>query len=139
MQAHITVITLAVADLQRALNFYEKGLGLPTNGIIGAELEHGSVAFIDLQGGLKLALWPQTSLAHDTGLAVTPICQTSMSIGHNVESPKQVDQLMAQALAAGATLIKPAQDTFWGGYGGYFADPDQHLWEVVWNPHLQAL
>ncbi len=134
MQPCVTVITLGVDDLERALRFYRDGLGLPTEGIVGQEFAHGAVAFFELHAGLKLALWPRHSLAHDTGLALGPPSATELSLGHNVASRAQVDAVMAQALQAGATLVKPAQDTFWGGYAGYFQDPDQHLWEVVWNP-----
>ncbi|KAF0812670.1 hypothetical protein IGB42_02962 [Andreprevotia sp. IGB-42] len=134
MKPAITVITLAVADLERALHFYRDGLGFATDGIVGTEFEHGAVVFIDLQPGLKLALWPRSSLAHDTGLPVGVPSPTGLSLGHNVDSRAAVDDVMAQAQAASATLIKPAHDTFWGGYSGYFQDPDQHVWEVVWNP-----
>jgi catechol 2,3-dioxygenase-like lactoylglutathione lyase family enzyme len=136
MKPRLTVLTLAVDDLDRALHFYRDGLGFATPGIFGTEFEHGAVVFIDLQPGLKLALWPRRSLAHDTGLPLQPPSATELSLGHNVRSRDEVDAVMAQAAAAGAVLVKPAQDTFWGGYGGYFQDPDGHLWEVVWNPHL---
>jgi catechol 2,3-dioxygenase-like lactoylglutathione lyase family enzyme len=136
MKPRLTVLTLAVDDLDRALCFYRDGLGFATPGIFGTEFEHGAVVFIDLQPGLKLALWPRRSLAHDTGLPLQPPSATELSLGHNVRSRDEVDAVMAQAAAAGAVLVKPAQDTFWGGYGGYFQDPDGHLWEVVWNPHL---
>jgi uncharacterized protein len=136
MKPRLTVLTLAVDDLDRALRFYRDGLGFATPGIFGTEFEHGAVVFIDLQPGLKLALWPRRSLAHDTGLPLQPPSATELSLGHNVRSRDEVDAVMAQAAAAGAVLVKPAQDTFWGGYGGYFQDPDGHLWEVVWNPHL---
>ena len=136
MKPRITVITLCVDDLERAVSFYRDGLGFATPGIFGTEFEHGAVAFIDLQPGLKLALWPRRSLAHDTGLPLQPPSATELSLGHNVRSREEVDAVMAQAAAAGAVVVKPAQDTFWGGYGGYFQDPDGHLWEVVWNPHL---
>lgn len=139
MQPRLSVITLAVDDLPRALHFYRDGLGLPSAGIVGREFEHGAVAFVDLQPGLKLALWPRTSLAHDSGLAVSAPAITGFSLGHNVATRDQVDAVMAQARAAGARIVKTAQETFWGGYAGYFADPDQHLWEVVWNPHLNLL
>lgn len=136
MKPRITVITLGVSDLERSLRFYRDGLGLETGGIVGAEFEHGAVAFFDLQPGLKLAIWPLTSLAHDTGLAPgDPSCPTS-SLGCNVASRSEVDQVMRQAADAGAVVVKPPQDTFWGGYAGYFQDPDGHLWEVVWNPGL---
>nr|WP_255581748.1 VOC family protein [Cupriavidus sp. AU9028] len=129
-------MTLAVQDLERAVAFYRDGLGLPTDGIVGKEFEHGAVAFFDLQPQLKLALWAQRDIAHDTGLPQTPPCPTGFTIGHNVRGKEEVDQVMAQARDAGATLLKPAQDTFWGGYAGYFRDPDGHVWEVVWNPAL---
>jgi len=139
MNPRITVITLGVDKLERSLRFYRDGLGFKTDGIIGTEFDHGAVVFIDLQGGLKLALWPRASLAHDSGLALHPPSATELSLGHNVASRIQVDAVMEQARDAGAVIVKPAQDTFWGGYAGYFQDPDQHLWEVVWNPqwHLE--
>jgi len=136
MQARITVITLAVDDLERALRFYRDGLGLPTQGIVGQEFEHGAVAFFDLQAGLKLALWPRASLAHDAGLPPGRPNPADTSLGHNVGSKEEVDAVMAQAERAGARIVKPASGTFWSGYAGYFADPDGHLWEVVWNPQL---
>nr|WP_272917426.1 VOC family protein [Alteraurantiacibacter buctensis] len=127
---------MAVADLDRALAFYRDGLGLPTEGIVGREFDHGAVAFFDLHGGLKLALWAQADLAHDSGLPVTPPSPTDFSLGHNLASRAEVDALMAQAAAAGAQVVKPAQDTFYGGYAGYFTDPDGHLWEAVFNPAI---
>src|SRR3546814_9939021 len=81
-----------------------------------------------------LALWPRKSLGHDAGLAVSAASATEMSLGHNVGSKDEVDAAMAQAAAAGARIVKTAHDTFWGGYAGYFQDPDGPLWEVVWNP-----
>lgn len=134
MKPRITVLTLGVADLERSLAFYRDGLGLPTEGIVGREFEHGAVAFFELSGGLKLAIWAQTDLAHDTGLPLTPPSPTAFSIGHNVARREEVDEVMAQARAAGAEILKPAQETFWGGYAGYFRDLDGHLWEVAWNP-----
>lgn len=136
MKARITVITLGVDDLERSLRFYRDGLGLKTDGIVGREIEHGAVAFFDLQSGLKLAIWPRASIAHDSGLPVAAPSATDMTLGHNVASRDDVDATMAQAAAAGAAVIKPAHDTAWGGYAGYFQDPDGHLWEVVWNPDL---
>ena len=136
MQPHITVITLGVDDLERAVAFYRDGLGLKTDGIVGTEFEHGAVAFFELQAGLRLALWPRASLAHDAGLRVGMPSATDLSLGHNVASRAEVDAVMEQAVRAGARIVKPAQETFWGGYAGYFHDPDQHLWEVVWNPQL---
>lgn len=134
MRARISVLTLGVDDLQRAVTFYRDGLGLATEGIVGTEFEHGAVAFFDLQGGLRLALWPRESLAHDSGLPRSAPSPTGFSIGHNVGSESEVDAVMEQAARAGAKIVKPAQRTFWGGYAGYFLDPDGHLWEVVFNP-----
>lgn len=134
MKPRITLLTLGVDDLERSLRFYRDGLGLKTEGIVGAQFEHGAVAFFDLQSGLKLALWPRKSIAHDTGLPVSAPSATEFTIGHNVASRDEVDSVMQQARAAGATIVKPAHDTFWGGYAGYFQDPDGHLWEVAWNP-----
>lgn len=136
MKARLSVLTLAVENLERAVAFYRDGLGLPTAGIIGTEFEHGAVAFFDLQNGLKLALWPRTSLEHDTGLSLPAPLLPTVSLGHNVASQAEVDAVMQQAQHAGADIIKAAQPTFWGGYGGYFRDPDGHVWEIVWNPHL---
>jgi catechol 2,3-dioxygenase-like lactoylglutathione lyase family enzyme len=134
MKPRITVLTLAVDNLETSLRFYRDGLGFKTEGIIGENFEHGAVAFFDLQGGLKLALWPRKSLAHDSGLPAGRANPTELSIGHNVASKSEVDSVMTEAQHAGAIIVKPAQDTFWGGYAGYFQDPDRHLWEVVWNP-----
>lgn len=134
MQAGITVITLGVDDLERSLAFYRDGLGFASEGIVGKEFAHGAVAFIPLQGNLRLALWPRTSIAHDTGLPLSPASPTEMTLGHNVASKVEVDEVMRQAQQAGAVIVKPAQETFWGGYAGYFQDPDGHVWEVVWNP-----
>ncbi|MDE2593253.1 MAG: VOC family protein [Burkholderiales bacterium] len=139
MKPHITILTLGVADLERAVAFYRDGLGLQTRGIIGTEFENGAVAFFNLQSGLKLALWPRASLAADTGLAPGQPCATEFSIGHNVGSQAEVDAMMAQAKAAGATITKPAQTTFYGGYAGYFQDPDGHVWEIAFNPGLDSL
>ena len=137
MQAQISVITLGVLDLEASLHFYRDGLGFPSEGIVGEEFEYGAVAFIQLQPGLRLALWPQCSIQQDTGLEPSPICPTQMTLGHNVYSPIEVDQVMAQAERAGAKIIKPAHTTFYGGYAGYFQDPNGHLWEIVWNPDLE--
>lgn len=136
VKPRITVITLCVDDLERSLRFYRDGLGFWTEGIIGKEFEHGAVAFFDLQAGLKLAIWPRASLAADSGLPLGRPSATELSLGHNVASREEVDAVMEQARRAGAVIVKPAGDTFWGGYAGYFQDPDQHLWEVVWNPQL---
>ena len=137
MKPRITVITIGVDNLEKSLKFYRDGLGLPTQGIFGEEFEYGAVVFFDLQNGLKLALWPRKSIALDTKIPLQSPSATEFTIGHNVNSKKEVDKVIEQAKIAGATIIKPAEDTFWGGYAGYFQDPDNHLWEVVWNPAMK--
>ena len=139
MTPQITLLTLGVADLERAVAFYRDGLGFSTQGIVGKEFENGAVAFFKLQSGLKLALWPRQSLAADSGLALQPPSATELSIGHNVASQEEVDAVMAQAAQAGATIVKPAAKAFWGGYAGYFQDPDGHLWEIAFNPGAASL
>lgn len=141
MNLSISVITLGVEDLENALAFYRDGLGLPTEGIIGTELEGGAVVFFRLHGGLILALFPRVELARDAGLEASEPSYgaAEFSIGHNVGSKEEVDRLMAQAAAAGARIIDPGRDRVWGGYSGYFQDLDGHLWEVVWNPDLESL
>jgi catechol 2,3-dioxygenase-like lactoylglutathione lyase family enzyme len=138
MKPRITLITLGVNDLETAVRFYRDGLGLTTDGIVGTEFAYGAVAFFDLQVGLKLALWPRTSIAHDTGLTLGSPSPTEFTLGHNVASRGEVDEVMAQATRAGAVVVKPAHDTFWGGYAGYFQDPDGHVWEVAWNPQWEV-
>lgn len=134
MRPRLTVLTLGVDDLERSVAFYRDGLGFPTEGIVGREFEHGAVAFFELESGLRLALWPRSSIAHDTGLALRARSATELTLGHNVSSRDEVDAVMAVASRAGATILKAAAETFWGGYSGYFQDPDGHVWEVVWNP-----
>lgn len=136
MKPRITVITIGVDDLERSLSFYRDGLGFQTQGIIGKEFEHGAVAFFDMASGLRLAIWPRKSIANDAGITVSTSSSTEFTVGHNVSSKAEVDAVMEQARAAGAAILKSAHDTFWGGYAGYFADPDKHLWEVVWNPQF---
>jgi hypothetical protein len=134
MKPRITVLTIGVDDLKKSLKFYRDGLGLKTEGIVGEEFEYGAVAFFDLESGMRLALYPRKSLAKDAGIKPTRASTTEFSIGHNVKSKAEVDKVMAQAKKSGAKIIKPAQKTFWGGYAGYFQDPDGHLWEIAWNP-----
>lgn len=102
---------------------------------MGEEFENGAVVFTPLQSGLTLALWPRASIAHDTGLPLRAASATELTLGHNVASRAEASAVMAKVQAAGADIVKPAEETFWGGYAGYFQDPDGHLWEVVWNPH----
>jgi catechol 2,3-dioxygenase-like lactoylglutathione lyase family enzyme len=143
MNPHITLLTLGVDDLEKSVAFYRDGLGLPTKGIVGKEFENGAVAFFNLQAGLKLALWPRRSLAADAGLPppvqAPAVAALEFSIAHNVGSEQEVDEVMQQAGRAGARIVKPAQKTFYGGYAGYFQDPDGHLWEVAFNPDLASL
>jgi len=136
MRPRITVITLGVDDLERSLRFYRDGLGLPTQGIVGTEFEHGAVAFFDLQAGVKLAIWPRKNISHDSGISEGPPSPTAFTLGHNVASSAEVDTVMEQAGNAGAKIVKQAHATLWGGYAGYFQDLDGHLWEIAWNPHL---
>ena len=135
MKPRITLVTLGVDDLEKSLRFYRDGLGLKTEGIVGTNFEHGAVAFFELQAGLKLAIWPRKSIAYDSGLPPGGPSATEFTLGHNVSSKAEVDAVMEQAGRAGAVIVKPAHETFWGGYAGYFQDPDRHLWEVAWNPH----
>jgi uncharacterized protein len=133
------VITIGVDDLEASLRFYRDGLGLETEGIIGTEFEHGAVVFFDLQLGVKLALFPREDLARDAEVEQSGRSPTEFSLGHVVASEAEVDTVMQQATAAGARIVKKAQKTFWGGYAGYFEDPDGHLWEIAHNPALLPL
>lgn len=134
MKPRIKVLTLCVSDLERSLGFYRDGMGLPTEGIIGQEFEDGAVVFFHLNDDLILALYPAASLAKDARVEATPRRLGAVSIGHVVNSKEQVDAIMKEAERAGAVVTDPARDRFWGGYSGYFHDPDGHLWEVAWNP-----
>ncbi|MCJ8008162.1 VOC family protein [Lederbergia wuyishanensis] len=134
MKPRISVITLGVDDLEKSLQFYRDGLGLPTEGIVGREFEHGAVAFFDLQSGLKLAIWNRKDIAFDTNMRQAPPSPTEFTIGHNVSSKEEADLVIKQVEKAGAVITVPPHETFWGGYSAYFQDPDGHLWEVVWNP-----
>lgn len=138
MKPTLTVITLGVDDLERSLAFYRDGLGLPTEGIVGVEIEHGAVIFIQLDGGLTLALWPRTSLAAEANVPLSLPSASELTLGHNVASQEQVDTVMAEAAAAGAVVTDPARDRAWGGYSGHFQDPDGYVWEITWNPDWNA-
>src|SRR6201992_3785996 len=118
MKARIHILTLGVDDLERSLSFYRDGLGFATQGIIGKEFEHGAVALFNLAGGVILSLFPRQDLARDAGIKKTRPSPTKFSIGHMVNSKKDVDLVMGQAKKAGATIVKEAQDVFWGGYAG---------------------
>ncbi len=134
MQPRITVITLGVDNLERSLKFYKDGLGFPSQGIVGKEFEHGAVAFFDLRGGLRLALFSRTDLALDANVSRESPSATEFTLAQNVNSKAEVGSLMEQAKQAGAVITDPAHDRFWGGYSGYFQDPDGHLWEIAWDP-----
>jgi catechol 2,3-dioxygenase-like lactoylglutathione lyase family enzyme len=140
MRPSIHVITLAVSDLDRALAFYRDGLGLESPGVIGTEFvgdatnPGGAVVMFTLTGGLILALYPREDLAKDANIPFLPSKTGEFTIGHSVASKRDVDALLADAEAAGATLTDRAHDRPWGIYSGYFRDPDGHLWEVIWNP-----
>jgi catechol 2,3-dioxygenase-like lactoylglutathione lyase family enzyme len=142
MKPRIHVITLAVADLDRALAFYRDGLGFQTEGLIGTEFKGdeaapgGTIAVFHLDGGLILALYPRTELAKDAGVPLAPPKSGEFSIGHAVASRAEVDEVIARAEAAGAAVTDRPHDRPWGIYSGYFQDPDGHLWEILWNPAL---
>ncbi len=128
MEPRISLITLGVADLDRAVRFYRDGLRW-TQSSVG----DGQVAFMRTRG-VVLALYPRESLAADVGLPAGDTGFSGVTLAHNVRSQALVDIVMTEASAAGATVIKPAQETAWGGYVGYFADPDAYVWEIAWNP-----
>lgn len=134
MKQRINVLTLAVGDLERSLAFYRDGMGLPTKGVTGREFEDGAVVFFHMNDGLILALYPAASLSKDAKVAATEKRLGAVSIGHLVGSRERVDAVMRQAEGAGAVITDPPHDRFWGGYSGYFHDPDGHLWEIAWNP-----
>jgi hypothetical protein len=139
MMPSISVITLAVADLERAVRFYRDGLGWPTRGIVGSELPYGAVAFFELSGGLKLALWPQTSLNHETGVDAEGGASLPRALlSHNVFTPERVAELLAKAIEAGARCVRAPYRPVWGGWVAFFADPDGHLWEIAWNPAFHS-
>jgi catechol 2,3-dioxygenase-like lactoylglutathione lyase family enzyme len=139
MESRIHVITLAVADLDRALEFYRL-LGLSSAGVTGTQFigdeqnPAGDVAMFNLDGGLILALYPRTELAKDALIPFGPQQSGEFSIGHIVPDKQDVDTLLAQAEAAGASLTAPPHERPWGIYSGYFRDLDGHLWEIIWNP-----
>jgi catechol 2,3-dioxygenase-like lactoylglutathione lyase family enzyme len=142
MQPRIHVLTLAVADLDRALAFYRDGLGFASPGVIGTEFRgddveaDGAIAIFTLDDGLILAVYPRSELVKDAGVPPGPPTSGEFSIGHAVASRDEVDAVLATARAAGATMLAEPRGRPWGIYSGYFQDPDGHLWEVLHNPAL---
>jgi uncharacterized protein len=129
MKPRISMITLGVADMDRAVQFYEKGLGLPRMPF------EGEAAFFMLNGSW-LSLYPWGALAEDATVEATGTGFRGITLAHVVLNREEVVEILNQAIQFGGKLVKEAQDMFWGGYSGYFADPDGHLWEVAWNPHF---
>jgi uncharacterized protein len=138
MKQRIKVLTLAVDNLERSLAFYRDGMGLETKGITGQQFENGAVVFIYMNDDLILALWPSDSLDKDAKVIATRNRLGAVSIGHVVDTKSEVDAVMARAKNAGAVVVDPPHDRFWGGYSGYFHDPDGHLWEIAWNPQFST-
>jgi catechol 2,3-dioxygenase-like lactoylglutathione lyase family enzyme len=137
VQSRVNVITLGVSDLERALEFYRR-LGLESEGVIGTEFEGGAAAMFNLDGGLILSLYGRDDLANDANIATAPAQSGEFSIGQLVSTREEVDAVLAEAQAAGATLTDEPHERPWGIYSGYFRDLDGHLWEVIWNPRLTA-
>ena len=137
MKQRVTLITLGVDNLERSLAFY-RALGWETQGIVGEEFENGAVFFFDLQKGLALDLYERKNLAKDAEIEIGPKSSTEFSLGYIVKSEQEVDEVMAEAQKAGAKVTKKPQKAFWGGYHGYFQDPDGHLWEVAYNPETKV-
>ena len=129
MEPRISIIALGVSDLDRSVRFYRDGLGLPKRD--GPE----GIAFFET-GGTWLSLYPREGLAEDATVPSEGSGFRGFTLAHNVASTDEVDRVLQQAVDAGAKLVKPGQKVFWGGYSGYFADPDEFLWEVAWNPHF---
>jgi uncharacterized protein len=127
MEQRLSVVTLGVTDLERARRFYEEGLGWQRGN------RHAEVVFFQLPG-MVLALFGRSDLAADAKLPAAGSGFGGITLAYCTRSREEVDAVLAQAAAAGATILKPAEDAFWGGYSGYFADPDGHPWEVAWNP-----
>lgn len=130
MEPRVSLVTLGVEDLERARAFYREGLGWPLS-----SASNEDIAFFRT-GGVVLALFPYRSLAKDAGVPPGGEGFRRVSLAHNVAEREQVDETLKEAVAAGATLVKPAEDVSWGGRSGCFADPEDHLWEVAWNPYF---
>ena len=127
MEQRLSLVTLGVSDLARARRFYEDGLGWQRG---NAE---DDVAFYQMPG-MIFALWSRPALAEDAGIADTGAAFSGQALAYNARDRAEVDAVLAEAAAAGGVIARSAHETFWGGYSGYFADPDGHLWEVAHNP-----
>ena len=130
MEPRISMITLGVADLDRAVDFYRNGLGLPLQ-----DRRYGDIAFFELAGAW-LALYPWDYLAADAGVPADGTGFSGTTLVHNVGSREAVDAVLSEAEAAGAEIVRRPDEALWGGYVAYFADLDGHLWEVAWNPFM---
>lgn len=129
MKSKISLITLGVVDLERSLHFYRDGLGFKPHNY----KEKDDVVFFEMEG-TWLSLFPKTKLAMDAKVSQNGSGFTGITLAHNVKSKKEVNKVFESAILVGAKPIKKPQDVFWGGYSGYFADPDGYLWEVAYNP-----
>lgn len=130
MKPRVSLITLGVEDLARARRFYET-LGFPAR-----KESQGDVVFFDLDGRVVLGLYPRDALAEDAGVSADGRGFRGFALAHNVGSEREVDAVIDEAVKAGGELVKPGQKVFWGGYSGYFADPEGFLWEVAFNPFM---
>jgi catechol 2,3-dioxygenase-like lactoylglutathione lyase family enzyme len=129
MEPRISFVTLGVTDLERSTRFYGDGLRLPRLA------SPPKASFFDL-GPTRLALYPRALLAADAGVSPAGSGFSGFALAHNVGTAQEVDRLLEQALAAGGRVVRSARHTDWGGYAGYFADPDSFLWEIAWNPRF---
>ncbi|HEY1707879.1 MAG TPA: VOC family protein [Rhizomicrobium sp.] len=129
MKPKISIVTLGVRDFAKSLAFYRDGLGFPAPKYKDGE----DIVFFYLEG-IVLALYPRAALAEDAQVPDSAPGFSGVTLAHNVKSKEDVDAVWAHAVSAGATPVKKPQAVFWGGYSGYFADPDGHLWEVAYNP-----
>ncbi|MCK9585786.1 VOC family protein [Methanothrix soehngenii] len=131
MEARLNIVTLGVRDLDKAIRFYRDGLGWPMSSISA-----GDFAIFKLSTGTALALFPRKLLASDANV-MDPGGFGGITLAHNVATREEVDLVLSQAIQSGGSILKPAQAPEWGGYSGYFADPDGHPWEIAWNPHFE--
>ncbi len=146
MKPRINVITIGVDNLEKSLSFYREGLGLPSNGIVATEYHDetsgadGAIALFELQNGVMLSLYPRTDLAKDAGQKkeagqkMEKGSSPDFSLGYLTDTKEEVDAILQQARAAGATITDEPRERPWGVYSGYFKDLDGHLWEIIWNP-----